>query len=200
MQERGGDAASWDERFEAACRAFDAGQLAAARDGFEEVVAAVPGDREAALYLIRALRDLEGAAATLERARSLVRTHPDDIALLCELGDLHLELGAPHEASVPLRHALQVAPTSSEVLFLLGNAFADLGHHAEATRAYHEALDTDPFRAEAWYNLALAALAVGEVPEGIHALENYLRCAGTAAPDREDVLATLSELKGRPAS
>ncbi len=196
MQDAGEDGADWDQRFEQACRAFDAGDLEAARAGFEEVVAAVPGDREAALYLVRTLRDLQGAQTALPRAHTLARAHPDDVALLCELADLYLELGEPHEASVPLRHALQLAPMSSEVLFLLGNAFADLGHHAEAARAYHAALDTDPFRAEAWYNLALSAHAQGDVPEAVHALENYLRCAGTEAPDRADVLATLAELKG----
>ncbi len=196
MEETRSDAASWDDRFEAACRAFDAGELARARDGFEEVVAGVPEDAEAALYLTRTLRDLHGAEATLERARSLARAHPDDVALLCELGDLYLELGEPHAASVPLRQALQLAPANSEVLFLLGNAFTDLGHHAEAARAYQAALDTDPFKAEVWYNLGLAAHALGDVPETVHAWENYLRCAGAEAPDRADVLETIAQLKG----
>ena len=66
------------------------------------------------------------------------------------------QTGAPEEAIVHLRHALQIEPAFVSAHNTLGNILADNGALDEAVEHFHEGLRIDPKSAMTHYNLARA--------------------------------------------
>ena len=85
---------------------------------------------------------------------AILRTHPDHVDAMVNLGNALLELGSPAKAEEYYREALALDPDHAEANFNLANLFEERGDLANALLFYRKALQEDPEFANAHFNLA----------------------------------------------
>lgn len=104
--------------------------------------------------------DVDGAIRLLS---SLVEEHPDDAALLNDLGVYHLSKGHLATAEAIFVEATRRGPSYPRALYNLGTARLRGGDFDGAASSLGAALELNPYYAEARYNRALARAQLGDL-------------------------------------
>lgn len=152
-------------RLQAALMQHQAGDLAAARAGYEAVLAMQPEQADA-LHLLGVLEDQQGhhaeAVALIRRA---VAASPRAANFHGNLGNALRALGDHAEAEAAYREANRLDPGDPEALYNLGNLLRDMRRLGEAEAAFHATLRLAPRHRDALHNLAMLLWEEYDAPE-----------------------------------
>ncbi len=85
---------------------------------------------------------------------AILRTHPDHVDAMVNLGNALLELGSPARAEGYYRDALALDPDHVEANYNLANLFEERGELGNALLFFRKALQEDPDFADAHFNIA----------------------------------------------
>ena len=165
-----------DPMLEGAYQAFNAGDLARARNDYQQVRRNNPGNRDALLGLAA----VETQAGRYDAAESyytrLLELDPRDAHAQAALIGLRGQVD-PLAAESRLKNMIAAQPEASFLHFTLGNQFAAQGRWAEAQQAYFHAYTGDPEHADFAYNLAIS---LDRMHQTKPALEYYRRALALA--------------------
>jgi len=153
--------------FDLAMQKHQAGNLAEAESLYRQIVAHQPGRADAYCNLagvLRDRRDLDGAAAALQKALALRPNFPEAHN---NLGNLLHEQGRTREAAAAYRQAAALRPDYAEAHYNLGNMLLELGELDESIAEYQRAITFRPGHALAHNNLANALKDAGRLDEAI---------------------------------
>jgi Tfp pilus assembly protein PilF len=165
-----------DPMLESAYQAFNAGDLARAREAYQQVLRAKPDSRDALLGLA-AVEMQTGHYAAAERLYArLIELDPRDAHAQAGLIGLKGEVD-PLAAESRLKNMIAQQPEASFLNFTLGNQYAAQGRWAEAQQAYFRAYSGDPAHPDFAYNLAVS---LDQMHQAKPALEYYRRALALA--------------------
>lgn len=108
----------------------------------------------------RALRLQGQHLQAVKVLRVLLRTDPEHIDALLDLGGLLMLLGRPEVARQCFMRLLRLRPQHSLALFNLGQVLEDLGQSEPALAAYQAALAAEPDATRVLYHLAFLRLSL----------------------------------------
>jgi Tfp pilus assembly protein PilF len=164
-------------RVEAAYGAYLAGDVAAARKDYEQVLREEPANRDAMLGLaaldVRAGR-YESAEATYLR---LLQSDPRDAHAQAGLLALRSPRMDPIATESRVKTLLAADPSAHILNFTLGNQLAQQGRWAEAQQEYFKAFSAEPDNADFAYNLAVS---LDQLRQSKLALDYYRRAIALA--------------------
>ena len=185
-----------DPVLEGAYQAFNAGELARARDGYQQVLRDSPNSRDALLGLAAVeMQERHYTAAESYYTRLLV-LDPRDAYAQAGLIGLRGE-SDPLAAESRVKNMIAAQPEASFLHFTLGNQYAAQGRWAEAQQAYFRAYSGDPEHPDFAYNLAVS---LDKLHQAKPALEYYRRALALAQSrpasfDRTQVSTRASQLE-----
>ena len=185
-----------DPVLEGAYQAFNAGELARARDGYQQVLRDSPNSRDALLGLAAVeMQERHYTAAESYYTRLLV-LDPRDAYAQAGLIGLRGE-SDPLAAESRVKSMIAAQPEASFLHFTLGNQYAAQGRWAEAQQAYFRAYSGDPEHPDFAYNLAVS---LDKLHQAKPALEYYRRALALAQSrpasfDRTQVSTRASQLE-----
>ena len=158
-----------------AYQAFNRGDLAAARSGYQRVLQQDADNRDALLGMaaIAVNRGLPAEAGAFY-AR-LLELDPLDAEAASGLAGI--ERNDPAQAESRLKQVLAGSPNSAAAYYALGNVYAQQQRWAEAQQAYFQAVGAAPANADYHFNLAVGLDKLGQRQL---ALDTYLRAAQLA--------------------
>ena len=120
----------------------------------------------AALVAAVAIATLAAAPPNLTKAleaqRRLAEQHPQNPAVLNDLGNLLMLVPQPAEAEAAYRKAIELDPNKASALFNLGLLLQQRGEPREAYDLYQRAVKADPNHAWAYYQLGTIQEARGQ--------------------------------------
>ncbi len=90
----------------------------------------------------------------VKKYEAILRTHPDHVDAMVNLGNVLMELGSPEKAEEHYRDALALDPNHVEANYNLANIFEERGELANALLFFRKALQEEPEFADAHFNLA----------------------------------------------
>jgi predicted O-linked N-acetylglucosamine transferase (SPINDLY family) len=160
------------DTYQAAARAYNAGDWTKAAQLCAELLAADAGHFEALhlLGIIRAQRQQQREAAELLARAVLVR--PDGATVHNSYANVLRDLGRHAEALASYERALAIQPAYPEAWSNRGRTLLSLGRTAEALHSYDQALQARPDYVDAHYNRGVVLHQLGRPEE---ALEAYAR-------------------------
>lgn len=133
--------------------AYQAGDLAAARQQYDMALLQEPNNRDALLGSAAvAIKERNGQQAASNYVR-LLELNPNDPEALSAL--VALRPGDLAQAETKLKGILRTTPESGPVLFTLGNLYAKQGRWSEAQQAYFRAFSATPTNPDYAFNLAI---------------------------------------------
>jgi len=91
----------------------------------------------------------------VKKYEAILRTHPDHVDAMVNLGNALLELGSPEQAEHYYREALAQDPDHVEANYNLASLFEERGEFGNALLFFRKALQEDPEFADAHFSLAL---------------------------------------------
>jgi len=164
-------------RVAAGYSAYQAGDLAAARNEYQQALTAEPTNRDALLGLaaveMRAQR-YDVAEAYYQR---LLRADPRDPHANAGMLALRAQQVDPVLSESRVKTLLAANPESSVLYFTLGNQLAQQGRWPEAQQAYFKAHTADPENPDFAFNLAVS---LDQLRQPGLALEHYRRALALA--------------------
>lgn len=101
--------------------------------------------------LVRIYKQERNFAKLVEICILAVAAQPDDITLLVELGNAHLQSGNAAEACRIYEKSTQLENDNSALYCLLGEALFAVGKTAESEAAYLQAAEIDPEQTDRYY-------------------------------------------------
>ena len=158
--------AGHENRLRAAYRAYQGGDLAAARAGYEDVIQVYPDNRDAMLGLAACAiteGDVRSAAGMYRR---ILRAYPQDVLSAAAL----IGLQQDRQGETALRQLLSRQPDEPYLHAVLGGLHAAQGRWPDARRAFSAAHRIDPANPVYALNLAVSLDRMGRRRE---ALEHY---------------------------
>jgi tetratricopeptide (TPR) repeat protein len=165
-----------DRELDNAYTAFEAGDYAAARRSYQQVLRADPTNRDAMLGL--AAIDLragdEGAAQA--RYQKLIERDPRDPYAHAAMVGMRPSAD-PVQSESRLKSLIAQQPDSAPLQFALGNLYSGQSRWSEAQGAYFRAYSADPDNADFAYNLAVS---LDHLRQPRLALEYYQRALALA--------------------
>jgi Flp pilus assembly protein TadD len=144
--------------------------------------------------VLRQARGLALRGKTEEAASvlgSYCREHPDDYAVVLNLGAVLYASGKYTPAIERFEHALKLKPDSPTVWLNIGAARNALGHVDKAMEALMKALELDPRHRDCHYNLAIAQQKKGRPLAAMAELEMEL----ALHPDHKQARALVTTLR-----
>ncbi|HEY0511171.1 MAG TPA: tetratricopeptide repeat protein [Thermoanaerobaculia bacterium] len=111
-------------------------------------------------------------ARTLDAQRRLATEHPQDPAVLNDLGNLLVLTGKHEEAEAAYRRAIELDPNKASAQFNLGLLLQQRGDLREASKLYAGAIKAEPGHAWAHYQLGTVQEAWGQDSK---AIDSYAR-------------------------
>jgi tetratricopeptide (TPR) repeat protein len=155
--------------------AYQAGDLAAARQQYDMALLQDPNNRDALLGSAAvALKEHNGQQAAVHYVR-LLELNPNDPEALSGL--VALRPGDLAQAETKLKGLLRSTPESGPVLFTLGNLYAKQGRWSEAQQAYFRAYSAAPANPDYAFNLAIG---LDRLNQGRLAQDYYQRALNLA--------------------
>ena len=151
-----------------------------------------PGDIEAAVEFVRALRAIGSEQRAAEIASQALAMAPNNGALLSMFGKSLLTNGDPNAAVDILRRASIAAPDDLSVPVALGVAYDQTGRHREAQTTYRRVLERDPNSAAALSNLGLSLALTGSPEEAEGFLRRAVSQPEAGARERQNLALVLS--------
>ena len=165
-----------DPVLEGAYQAYNAGDLARARDDYQQVLRSNPDNRDALLGLA-AVETLAKRYDAADRYYTrLLELDPRDAHAQAGLIGLRGQVD-PLAAESRLKNMIAAQPEASFLHFTLGNQFAAQERWAEAQQAYFNAYAGDNENADFAYNLAIS---LDQMHQTTPALEYYRRALALA--------------------
>ncbi|MBI5369473.1 MAG: tetratricopeptide repeat protein, partial [Planctomycetes bacterium] len=150
------------------------GNLAKAREEYEQAVAEDGGDVWAALGLgevAEAKGDYERAFTAYASAGRLVPTSQDSFIASALL---HYKLGQLPEAAAAARRAAELAPEDANTHFDFAQILRAMGDRPGAVREYESCLALDINNAEAWFFLSELYEQEGQLDAALRYVQEYL--------------------------
>ena len=172
-----------DGLINAAYRAYQSGDLVAAKVGYAEVLQAYPDNRDAMLGLAACAvkaGDVEAAVTLYSR---LIRVYPQDALPRAALIGLQRKLGG-RQAETVIRELLFDQPDNPFLHFTLGQIRAEQSRWPEAKQAFFEAHRIDSANPVYALNLAISLDRMGQ---GETALDYYLTVVELAEQSASDL-------------
>lgn len=165
-----------DRELDAAYTAFEAGDYAAARRSYQQVLRADPANRDALLGL--AAIDLRAGDPNAAEARyqKLIERDPRDPYAQAAMTGLR-PTADPVQSESRLKTLISQQPDSAPLQFALGNLYMGQSRWSEAQAAYFRAYSADPDNADFAYNLAVS---LDHLRQPRLALEYYQRALALA--------------------
>jgi len=165
-----------DPALEQAYQAFLRNDLAAAREGYQRVLAREPANRDALLGL--AAIDVRGGHLDAAESRylKLIEIDPRDSQAVASLIALRGPLD-PVASESRLKTLIASQPEAAHLYFSLGNQYAQQSRWSEAQAAYFKAYSVDPENADYAFNLAVS---LDQLRQRKLALEFYQRALALA--------------------
>ena len=155
-----------ENRLNAAYRAYQAGDIGAARAGYAEVLQAYPDNRDAMLGLA-ACAVVEGdMKSAVSMYRRILRAYPQDVLSRAAL----IGLQEDRQGEAVIREFLSRQPDEPYLHVVLGRLQAAQARWPEARRAFSNAQRIDPANPVYALNLAISLDRMGQ---GEEALEYY---------------------------
>lgn len=102
--------------------------------------------------LVRIFKETGNYERLLDICERAVAAHPDDVALLNDLGDAYLKGGKAGESVKVFKRLVEKEPDASATYCCLGNALVQAGDLDGAEAAYIRAVEIDPSEAATFYN------------------------------------------------
>ncbi len=154
---------------------YKAGDLARARERYEEVLARYP-DHADALHMLGILMYQAGASArAVELLRRAVTNNPASAVFHNNLGKVLEEQGALQDALAEYEQAQRLEPGQADGCFNMGVVLQKLGRLEEAQAQYCEALRIRPHDGACQFNLANVLAACGRLAEAVDAYERVIQ-------------------------
>ena len=185
-----------DPILEGAFQAFNAGDLARAREDYQQVRRYNPDSRDALLGLAAVETQAKRYDAAESYYTRLIELDPRDAYAQAGLIGLRGQVD-PLAAESRLKNMIAAQPDASFLHFTLGNQYAAQGRWAEAQQAYFQAYASDPEHPDFAYNLAIS---LDRMHQTKPALEYYRRALALAEGrpvsfDRAQVSNRVSQLE-----
>jgi tetratricopeptide (TPR) repeat protein len=165
-----------DPVLEGAFAAFNAGDLAKAREDYQQVLRASPDSRDALLGLAAIETQTKRYDAAESYYTRLLDLDPRDAHAQAGLIGLRGQAD-PLAAESRLKSMIASQPGVSFLHFALGNQYAMQGRWAEAQQAYFQAYTSDPEHPDFAFNLAIS---LDRMHQTKPALEYYRRALALA--------------------
>ncbi len=176
--------------------AYQTGDLAAARRGYQDALRAEPRNIDALLGMAAVeLRDRQLAAADAYYRRVL-RLDPRNAHAQAGMLALRNQQVDPVAAESQVKTLLAREPQAEALQFTLGNQYAQQQRWGEAQHAYFKALATDPDNPDFAYNLAVSLDHLRQVTPALQHYRLALKLAQTrgAGFDANAVRARVAQL------
>jgi tetratricopeptide (TPR) repeat protein len=157
--------------------AYEAGDLAAARQEYQRALAADPSNRDALLGLAALDMKAQNYTAAEVRYERVLDLDPRDPYALAGLVSLRGQAD-PVQSESRIKNLISAQPDASFLNFTLGNQYAAQSRWADAQAAYFKAYTTDPDNPDYAYNLAVS---LDHLRQSKLALEYYQKALATAA-------------------
>ncbi len=175
--------------------AYQAGELPAARQGYQQVLAAEPFNRDALLGLAALDMRAQNYRAAEARYVKLLELDPRDAYAQAGLMTLRGP-GDPVQSESRLKNLLAAQPDADFLHFTLGNQYAAQSRWPEAQAAFFKAFSAQPDHPDYAFNLAVS---LDHLRQGRLALEYYQKALAAAASrpaafDKTQVETRLREL------
>jgi len=159
-----------------------AGRLDAAAQGYEQLLAAVPGQFDAA-HLLGVIALQSGRLDEAEgRITAALASNPKDPGALNNLGTTLLRAGRLAEACAQFERVVKAQPGHADALINLGTALRTLGRVTESVAPLRKAFALNPRSAVLCGLLGASLLETGDTKGAVNALE-----AGTRAAPKDPV-------------
>jgi Tfp pilus assembly protein PilF len=165
-----------DPVLEGAYQAYNAGDLARARNDYQQVRRNDPDNRDALLGLAAVETQAKHYDAADRFYTRLLELDPRDAHAQAGLIGLRGQVD-PLAAESRLKNMIAAQPDASFLHFTLGNQYAAQGRWAEAQQAYFQAYASDPEHPDFAYNLAIS---LDRMHQTKPALEYYRRALALA--------------------
>lgn len=166
-----------DPNVDAGYQAYQAGDLAAARTGYERALRTDPGNRDALLGLAAVETRAQNAVAAEALYRRVLRADPRDSHALAGLLSLRPDSADPVATESRIKSMIANEPDSATLQFTLGAQYAQQARWPEAQQAFFKALAADPENPDFAYNLAVS---LDHLRQPKLALEYYRRALALA--------------------
>jgi Flp pilus assembly protein TadD len=166
---------------EVGARAWRAGRIEAAAEGFARAARLMPGQGSAHGNLGVALRRLGRTEAAVASYRRALALDPDDAAVLSNLGNALRELGRLGAAEAALRRAVALAPANGSFVYNLALLLRDRRRHEDALTLLERLGAAQPDNADIAWDLALTQLYLGDYARGLAGYEARFRLARNPA-------------------
>jgi predicted TPR repeat methyltransferase len=179
-----------EQRLAAAIKAHQAGELEAARGGYEAVLALRPADPDA-LHFYGVLQHNQGnSAAGMDSIRRSLRTAPRNPHAWMNLGNILLEQDCSREAKEAYERAAALEPEFADAWYNLGICLRKLDDAAAAIDALNRAVALRSGHAPSYYQRGIAQRDAGRAD----AAERDFRGALALKPDYAEVYESLGML------
>lgn len=144
---------------------------------------------------------LEGSAEQLDEAVRLIesslRTNPNHVEALNNLGVAYRRMGRLEDATEAHRRAVQLSPTSATAHNNLGTDAHASGRFEEALAHYKTAIALNPLSAESHRNMGATLIELGRLDEAARHIQRSLELF-PESPDAHHSLGTVMLRAGRP--
>ncbi|MCC6773785.1 MAG: tetratricopeptide repeat protein [Gemmatimonadaceae bacterium] len=154
-----------------------AGDTAAARAAYEQVLRREPDHAEAANNLASILAQVGDQARALTLLQHAVGLQPDYGEAHNNIGIIWTERGDHKSALTAFLRAVALDATHAGWFNNLGNAYVELFRFAEAETAFDRGLALNPFDADAWSNRGLALRGLQRPADAMVSLRRALALA-----------------------
>jgi len=157
--------------------AYEAGDLATARNDYQQALREEPGNRDALLGLAAVETRAQRYDVAADTYGRLLQTDPRDAHAQAGLLALRGQGLDPQAAESRLKSLIAADPEAGVLQFTLGNLYARQQRWPEAQQVYFKAMAADPDNPDYAYNLAVS---LEHVRQGGPALDYYRRALALA--------------------
>ncbi|MBE0616268.1 MAG: tetratricopeptide repeat protein, partial [Burkholderiales bacterium] len=188
-----------DPVLERAYQAFNSGDIARAREDYQQVLQRSPDNRDALLGLAAVEMQSQRFSAAERFYTRLLELDPLDAHAQAGLIGLKGQ-SDPVATESRLKNMIAAQPEASFLNFTLGNQYAAQGRWAEAQQAYFRAYSGDPEHPDFAYNLAVSLDKMHQKKPALEYYRRALKLAEThpALFDRTSVSKRASQLANQP--
>ena len=160
--------------FDSAVEYFEAGDVSAARDVLEQLIAGVPDDPQILNYLAVTTHQTGDPSQARELFERAVQVEPNFVEAWSNLGSLTHEMGEFDRAIKAYSRLCKLTPNEPGPFICLGHALQANQQCSQAVSAYKRGLSLSPGHPDAWSNLSRALLWEGHWEEALNAADQEL--------------------------
>jgi len=169
------------------------GNFAAAKVGYQSVLALRPNDGDALFNLAVCERELQHLDAAVEVYTTYTKTHPTAIEGWVNLAECQQQLGQYQQAIAAAERAIKITPTSFRPWLIKADALRAAGDYTAAINQYKNANQCEP-NAASYLGMGLAQQALKQAPQALKSLTQALGLAQNLLPAllaRAEILDTM---------